>query len=60
MINILEATILALLFLVIYLVFLKPFVPLLILKLKLGDKAILMFSPILGFNAFADDSTKHK
>lgn len=41
--------ILSLITLIAYFLIIKPLVPLLLLKLQLGDKAILMFNPISGF-----------
>lgn len=39
----------AIVLLFLYLFILKPLVPLLILKVQLGEKAILMFYPLSGF-----------
>lgn len=58
MINLFVATLVSIVFLAIYLIILNPLVPLLIAKLKLGDKAILMFYPLHGFSGIVDDSLK--
>lgn len=60
MINLLVAALVCIAFLAIYLIFLNPLVPLLIAKLKLGDKAILMFYPLNGFDGIIEDSLKKK
>ncbi|CAD8166782.1 unnamed protein product [Paramecium octaurelia] len=47
--SILFIAILVLLLLAFFFIFIQPLVPLLLLKLKFGDKAIIMFYPIFGF-----------
>lgn len=42
----------------IYFLLLLPLIPLLLLKLKLGDKAILMFYPLFGFLGLLMNSIK--
>ncbi|CAD8122213.1 unnamed protein product [Paramecium sonneborni] len=41
-----------------YFLILKPLIPLLLLKLKLGERAILMFNPIFGFVGLLMNSIK--
>lgn len=46
--------------LILYFIIIKPLVPLLILKVKLGDKAMIMFRPLTGgFALFKESEKKH-